>query len=573
MTASSLARAHPEPAVSTPPDLWEKLEAEANGKPQKIEDALLAEGVKESHVTLSLERVRKYGGTVAEVMLDFGIVSPETVARSIARSEGLAYFGPSLIDLIMAASWPAEVRAKATYNMIPVAVHGNSVMVAISGIHARAEARNHYYPLDVVPVIASEQTIQTAYRKLFAQTLKMFEEACAAPPQTPNYYNNILATLIRHACYIGASDIHFSPTGKSGLLRIRQDGTLQPVKALPIETYERVVGVIRNEGRINDLTTTAEASLTPPGELAERYHLRVQVSRSVRGETAVLRILDQQGSHAEFDSLGFDPQTAHELQELILTSAGLLIITGPTGSGKTTTLYSLLRLLDPMEVSIQSVENPVEYQCGAWNQYEIRRGAGANEGEEWLGWFKGLLRNDLDVALLGEVRDRETAKAAIEMANTGHLVLTTLHTNSTTRAVTRLHMMGLDMPSLSDVLIGVTAQRLVRKLCPVCRKPDDREDTLQEIARYADTFDFEPAPMMAGSGCSECGGTGYRGRQIVYELLSIDEEVRDLVAEGRGGSALLPKLPPERRMWGVGVRFVASGITSIDEIRRRVIRE
>jgi len=553
--------------------LWDDIEDAIPREALPIEHALVEEGVRKHHVDLCLARVRQYGGTVAEVISDFGIASPETVARALARHLGWGYFPPNRIDEIMAHSWPQDVRERADYHMIPIAMKGDRVMVAVSDVQHKNEARNLYYPREVVLVIASSQTIQAAYRKLYANTLAAFEKACNVDSDNPGYIKGILDALIRHACYMGASDIHFTPTGQSGLIRLRQDGSLQSIKAFPIDTYNRIVGVIRNDGSLNDLTTTGEASMYAPGELEDRYHLRVQVSRSVRGDTAVIRILDQQGTLADFDTLGYDPHTAQVMKDLAHTSAGLVLITGPTGSGKTTTLYAMLRMLDPMEISIQSVENPVEYECGVWNQYEIRRGTGEDEGKEWLGWFKGLLRNDLDVALLGEVRDKETAKAAMEMANTGHLVFTTLHTNSASRAITRLSLMGLDMPSLADVLIGVTAQRLVRKLCPVCKVPDDRRETIAEVEQYPEIAEGEVTLYRAGAGCSECNHTGYRGRQMVYELLEIDEQVRHLIATGTSGADLLEKIPPERRMWGVGVRLMSQGVTSLDELKRRIIKE
>ena len=573
MRKSSAVSSEPDARVKEPAGdpLWNTLASETPNDQMPLEEALCAEGIKTPHIRLCVERKNAYGGNLADVIQDIGIGSQEVVARAMARDLGVAYFSPTRIDDILLSSWPEEVRDAADHQIVPLAMRGNDVMAAVSHARDITEARNRFYPGLVVPVVASEQTIQAAFRKLYANTHQHFLEACAADSRAQGYYKDILDAIIRHACYTGVSDIHFTPADNTGLVQLRVDGTLQALRAFPRDTYSRLVGVIRHESNINDLLTTAEAAMEAPGELAERYHLRVQVSRSVRGDAAVIRLLDQQGTLADFDSLGFDEVTARHMRDLAHASAGLVLITGPTGSGKTTTLYSMLRLLDPIEVSIQSVENPVEYQCGAWKQFEIRRGSGKGEGEEWLGWFKGLLRNDLDVALLGEVRDHETAKAAVEMANTGHLVFTTLHTNSATRAITRLSMMGLDMPALADVIIGITGQRLVRKLCPACKVADNRADTMKALE--AIKYDDAPTPYREGEGCPECGYTRYKGRQMVYELLRITTEAREQITHGASGADLLRLLPPERRMWGVGLSFVARGTTSIDELRQRVIQE
>jgi len=271
----------------------------------------------------------------------------------------------------------------------------------------------------------------------------------------------------------------------------------------------------------------------------------------------VIRLLDRESTTADFDSLGFDATTAGTLRRLIQQSSGLLLITGPTGSGKTTTLYALLKLIDPEQVSVQSIEHPVEFQHGLWMQYEVRRLAD-HEGQEWARWLKGLLRNAPRVILMGEVRDGETARILMEGANTGHLVVTSLHANSAASAVGRLRRLGVDAGDLADALLAVLAQRLVRTLCPACSEADPDAGPDQPRLRRA-----------APQGCPECRHTGYRGRRLVHELLLSNPRVREAILEGSPSDALRDAgYLAGQTLWHSGGALLATGQTSREELER-----
>jgi type IV pilus assembly protein PilB len=243
------------------------------------------------------------------------------------------------------------------------------------------------------------------------------------------------------------------------------------------------------------------------------------------------------------------------------------LVTGPTGSGKTTTLYAVLKRIDPVERSVQSIENPIEYRHGLWQQYELRKD-NQNEGEEYNKWLKALLRNAPDVILVGEVRDAKVAQILLDAANTGHLAFATLHTNNAAMALARLKALALDMNTLASVLVGILAQRLVRILCIRCCVPDDSDETAQalDVPYLADgTLN----PHRAGDGCEYCDFTGYRGRRMVYEILEVDARVQTLIEKDSTPSTIARAgIAADRTMWACGLKLVASGATSLEELRR-----
>lgn len=551
------------------------------GQRPEIVEAFGRQGVKKSHINFALSRQERSRETLPEIMRDLGVASTEVVAKALASNLGVPFLPMNRIDDIAHALMPGSIRDRAQSDMVPVAYdpETDTLLVALEDPNRLVEARNAFYPHSVRMVMSTSEAIQTAYRRLFAGTEKAFLEAVSGDPEDPRYYRNILEAIIRHAAFIGVNDIHFTPTNRGGFIRLRMDGSLMPFYSLSSRDFSRLIGIMRVDGRINELVNTQEGSLEPPDDLKERYGLRLQLSVSVRGVAGNIRVLDRQGSIADFDSLAFDEKTARQIRLKANSSAGMMLITGPTGSGKTTTLYAILKLLDPMATSIQTVENPVEYHTGAWHQFETRRGTGADEGKEWQIWFKGLLRNDLDVGLLGEVRDRDTGRSAIQLASTGHLVFTTLHTNSATRAVTRLTEMGLNPLALADVLVGVLAQRLVRRLCPHCREADHSEETWRELREDTPSInpetDLKDVTLYKASeeGCPHCNYTGYRGRLMVYELLDVSAEVARMIARGASGMDLLPQIPPAERMWGRGIQYVLEGKTSLEELHAEIIKE
>jgi type II secretory ATPase GspE/PulE/Tfp pilus assembly ATPase PilB-like protein len=477
---------------------------------------------------------------------------------------------------------------------VPVAWDGQILTVAVDEAARIVAAGNAFHRFTCRFAVASRQSIRRIWGNCFSASEQRFDEALAAflpkpadarlrarvpgeqaaPSETDgeggtgNEIRRLLVALLRHACLTGASDIHLYRSGRVGLVRLTIDGIGQIFRVLPDACYERLLTRLIHDARAREdelrqaglreaALETAELASADEGSVLSRHAFRIELGHARSGRTAVIRLLDRESATTDFDALGFDAATAQLLRSLVQQSSGLLLITGPTGSGKTTTLYGLLKLIDPEQVSIQSIENPVEFHHGLWMQYEVRRLAD-HEGQEWARWLKGLLRNAPRVILMGEVRDGETARILMDGANTGHLVVTTLHANTAASAIGRLRRLGVEAADLADALLAVLAQRLVRTLCPLCREDDPRADARRPGLRRART-----------GGCAACLWTGYRGRVLVYEVLVSGARVREAILAGAPSDTLRETgYLGGHTLWHSGERLLAAGLTSIEELDR-----
>lgn len=581
-------------------------------------------GVGENHINTILEHQRVSGIALVDVIRELGFPESEIVAEAMAVANNKEYINPMVVDGLSREDFPEynQLINLSSRRMVPLAYDEktNLLKIGISEDSQMSQVKTNFHNFrksEIETVFASQETIENTFLKVFSKTKEEAEEKLKLMHErdegNARIHSEFLNSTIKHACFSGVSDIHFIPLKSTGMIKFRVDGDLEQFCAMKRSDYDRIMQLILTNGKINDtVQDTKEASYTPPEEMkevADRYRFRVQISRTVRGEAAVFRILDSRNNAASIDAIGFDPETREDLVELTEKSAGLILITGPTGSGKTTTLYSLLKRIDPMRIAIHTVENPVEYQFGAWNQHEIRNTSGdqsVSEGDKWAIFFKGLLRNDIDVALLGEVRDKSTADAALQLSNTGHLVWTTLHTNSASRAITRLVEMKVNMSSYADVGLAILAQRLLKKLCNYCKAPASREEadksldeiveTIQDSAYKMSEFElgewmklfgtdhdglknltkeqvFNKVIIYKEEGCPHCGYSGYKGRKAVYELLKINKKIRKLIVENATGDEIMETIPMTKRMWGVGVVHIINGETTLLELRRRVNKE
>ncbi|MEY8879629.1 MAG: type II secretion system ATPase GspE [Leptothrix sp. (in: b-proteobacteria)] len=362
----------------------------------------------------------------------------------------------------------------------------------------------------------------------------------------------MLNALLTQAAKDGASDIHIEPYERSSAVRFRVDGTLrevvQPNKALHAALISRL--------KIMAELDIAEKRLPQDGRISLRIggraiDVRVSTLPGVHGERAVLRLLDKGEAKFSLENLGMAGETLARFQKLIGQPHGIVLVTGPTGSGKTTTLYAGLAEVDTSTTNVLTVEDPVEYELPGLGQTQVN----AKIDLTFAKALRAILRQDPDVIMIGEIRDHETAQIAVQASLTGHLVLATLHTNDAPSAVTRLTDMGIEPFLLSSSLIGVLAQRLVRKLCPECK-------------RQGEQGRWHPV------GCDACGHTGYRGRTGIYELMVADDKIRALVHNRAAESQLFVAAEQGgmKTMREDGARLVAAGITSSEELLR-VTRE
>jgi general secretion pathway protein E len=372
--------------------------------------------------------------------------------------------------------------------------------------------------------------------------------------------------LIARGIERGASDIHLEPYEKSLRVRYRIDGILEEVEAPPKRLQTAIISRIKIMSRLN----IAESRLPQDGRVklrigGQEIDFRVSTVPTLFGESVVIRILDQANVPLNLERLGFPPGTLSRFRQMVAVPHGMILVTGPTGSGKTTTLYGALQEIRTAERKIITIEDPVEYQIAGVNQIQVKPQIGLT----FASGLRSIVRQDPDVILVGEIRDRETAEIAIHSALTGHLVLSTLHTNDAAGAVTRLLEMGVEEYLIPSSLIGVLAQRLVRAICDKCSAPRElsqafREEILRETGFVAE------GDLRVGKGCDACGGTGYRGRVAIFELLPVDEEIKDLVL-ARADAGAIRARAVERGMILLredGWNKTRRGITTIEEVLR-----
>ena len=554
---------------------------------------LLDMGVKSSHVHIALRRARQTGESLAQIMRDFGFLSGEGVALAVSRQTGLEYFPVEKAgDVPKQALRDIEIGDFQHYAPVGFDPDG-SLLLAVPDASVIVQAKNAFYAQKTRIVIASEHTIQTIFRRVFSNTERAFDDAVSRFTKAQQarmrgdetaaigLIRDVYFALLRHACYSGASDLYLYKSEFVGIVRLKINGVGQIFRTIDKDIYDRLLNkLVQDNTKADDLRVRPKESVVELSDedkeqypdIAQRFGFRLELAESRGVRSAVIRVLDKDSSATDLDRLGFDKRTYKTLSKAARTATGLFLVTGPTGSGKTTTLYALLKSIDAVERSVQSIENPVEYKHGLWNQFEVRKDA-QNEGTEYNEWLKALLRNAPDVILVGEVRDRNVANICLDAANTGHLVFATLHTNDAPKSIARLRSLEIDMGLLSSVLLGILAQRLVRLLCPQCKEPDGSEET-REILSEPYLGDIEATPFKAGQGCQHCDFTGYRGRQMIYEVLEINAATREALERNDPISVIARHgLTPDRTMWSNGLRLVVAGATSRDELERVASKE
>jgi general secretion pathway protein E len=371
--------------------------------------------------------------------------------------------------------------------------------------------------------------------------------------------------LITRAVESRASDIHIEPMDGELRVRYRVDGVLREVEAPPRRLAAAVISRIKIMAKLN----IAERRIAQDGRIrlavrGKDIDFRVSMMPTIHGECAVLRILDKGSLKLDFDALGFDADATARVRALLAEPHGIFLVTGPTGSGKTTTLYAGLSELNTKDRKVLTIEDPVEYQLAGINQVQVK----PQVGMTFASALRGFLRQDPDIMMVGEIRDLETAQVAVQAALTGHLILSTLHTNDAPSAITRLLDMGIEDFLLTSTISGVLAQRLVRTLCPSCKKPYEAPAAL--LDRLGIAHRGEAAILHAAGGCAECGGTGYAGRSSIVEVFVMSEALRALVLAHAEAGAIRKRAIEEgmRTMHEDGMRKVLAGATSVEEVLR-----
>ena len=546
--------------------------------------AAAALGIPPDTVARAVSR-RRDGRTLGEALVEAGVTDAVAYARALADAAGLPFapLPPAVParELVTALPMPFARR----HLVLPLAQEGNALIVALADPTAVAPLDDLGFlygvpvrPL-VVPAPALRDAITRAYdaaagsaadamdaiagERVVAHELEADEplDLLEAGDDTPVI--RLVNALLFQAVRDGASDIHVEPHERRLVVRFRIDGLLHEVVAPPLRLHPTIVSRVKIMAGLD----IAERRLPQDGRIRLRVagrdvDVRVSVVPTAFGERVVLRLLDRASALLDLGDLGLAPATAAAVARLLGQSHGIVLVTGPTGSGKTTTLYAALRRLSTGERNVVTIEDPVEYQLPGIGQMQ----ANPRIGLDFAAGLRSVLRQDPDVILVGEIRDRETVEIALQAALTGHLVLSTLHTNDACAAITRLLDMAVEPFLVSSSVLAVLAQRLVRRPCDGCAVTEPpTEDERRALGAAAPAVVRHP-----GAGCAACRGTGYRGRTGIHELLVVDDAVRALVM-ARADAGAIRRQASASGMTGLradGFAKAAAGVTTVAEIVR-----
>lgn len=482
---------------------------------------------------------------------DNGTVTEEVVMRELADALGMPFKKIDPLELDLDVVTRTVSRAFAIKNLaVPVAVENGELLVAmVDPLNKEVlEDIRNIQKLKVVPVLSTKSDIIKLIREFygFKKSIVMAERELVTPlidvgnleqyaklgtvseiESTDKYIQNAVDHLFRSAFEQRASDIHLEPKREKGTVRLRIDGVLYTTYSMPLVVYHAVVSRVKSLSRLN----IAEKRRPQDGRIKikdqERdIEIRVSTVPVAFGEKVVLRILNPEILFQDLEKIGFTSGDLIHYRSFLEKSYGIILVTGPTGSGKTTTLYSSLKFLSSSEKNITTVEDPIEMVCEDYNQIAVQPVVDIT----FSSILRNILRQDPDIIMIGEIRDQETARNAIQAALTGHLVLSTLHTNDAASAITRLIDLGVEPFLISSTLLGVVAQRLVRTICPYCSESMTLgRDEIAALGISLPETHGTSIEIKRGSGCLKCRQTGHIGREGVFEVLRITDEIKKLI--------------------------------------------
>jgi type IV pilus assembly protein PilB len=531
-------------------------------------------------VDAAVEVARVKGQTPEEILLSQGSVSPDGLAQALAERYGLDYVDLGTFTIDMAAANLVSSQVAKRYDALPIAfLDDRTLMVAMSD-PANVLAIDDIAILtgfEVRATVATSYDLATAISRLTRlgdSVATTIEEDESGPGDVLELHESaddapvvkLVHQLVAQAVEASASDLHIMPGEDDLRVRFRIDGVLRDVTNVPRRMAAGVVSRIKIMSELD----IAERRVPQDGRVGlsvDGHHvdLRVVTVPTVRGEGVVMRILDKDAVALDLKQLGMAPGELSRFERAYGQAYGAVLVTGPTGSGKSTTLYAALNEVNSPEKNIITIEDPVEYEINGITQIQVNPKAGLL----FETGLRAIVRADPDIIMVGEIRDRETAKIAVEAALTGHLVLSTLHTNDAATSITRLIEMGVEPFLVASAIDCVVAQRLLRTLCQQCkRRVILPMATLREYG-YSATFDIEGYEAV---GCKHCGGSGYKGRTGIYEVMTVSSEIRTLALERRSASEVLEVAVGQgmRRLRDDGLEKVKQGRTSISEVARVV---
>jgi type IV pilus assembly protein PilB len=551
-------------------------------KRKLLGEILIDEGlISEEQLKAGLEKQkREQGIKIGEALVVLGVVTEEDVAKAIWQQRQIPYvdldsyaLDPNVIELV-----PEKVAR--AYTALPLFKIGNALTVAMAdplNLIAVDDLRSKT-GCEIEPVISTEGKITRCldhYYRMDESISQLIQdvasvedgkEAAADISEAPMI--KLANLIIQQAVRDGASDVHIEPGEKEVSVRYRIDGVLQEIKKLPKSIHEAIASRFKVWGEIDIAKKrTAQDGRFYLDSEGKQIEVRLSTFPTIYGENLVMRILDPTATILDLKTLGLPPAIFDSYMKLLKLPEGMVLVTGPTGSGKTTTLYASLGTISDPSLNIITIEDPVEYRLKQIRQTQVNPLAGVT----FASGLRAILRQDPDVIMVGEIRDLETAQMAARAALTGHLVFSTLHTNDAPGAVTRLVDIGVEPFLISSGVSGVLAQRLARTICTSCKEAYVPPTEILEqfgIAKQAKGRKF-----YRGRGCQACRFSGYRGRIGIYELLLISDTLRDLINEKRSATEIRKaalKSGDLRTLFRDGLEKAAKGITTFDEISRIV---
>ena len=590
--ADALAEALAEveaPRGVTTDDVLEGMVRSQRASKLRLGDILKDMGlVSEEQIAAALSRQKETHKRLGQLLIDDGVLTELDLAKALAAKFGVSFLDLSDTQLEPAAAGYIDEKLARRYGAAPIRFLNNSTLLV-----AMVDPQNllALQDLEIItgfaiqPAIASEEDIYGAIATIYRDRPDVdqsavedaaFEEAAGelgdireATDEAPiiKLVNSVIAQSVDDS----ASDIHFEPQAKELMIRFRIDGVLHEIMSIP----RRMQAGVTSRLKIMAELDIAERRVPQDGRIGlmvggKPIDMRVATLPTVYGEKVVMRLLDKSNVMLDLEDLGFSEKALKRFHKSLAKPYGAILVTGPTGSGKSTTLYAALNILNSPEKNVITVEDPVEYRLTGINQVQVNVRAGMT----FSAALRSILRCDPDIVMVGEIRDRETAQIAIESALTGHLVLSTLHTNDAPGALSRLTEMGIEPFLTSSAVDCVLAQRLARRLCTQCREPyTATKEMLRKNDFPPEVCNRDDVVLYRAKGCSRCNTTGYKGRLGLYEVMIVSEAIRRLTVERKSADEISRVAAAEgmKSLREDGIDKVLLGMTSVEEIARVIV--
>jgi len=540
---------------------------------ERLGDKLIRLGlITPEQLNIALKEQKRTGELLGEVLIRLGFITEEQLMNALSEQKGIERVRLSsyLIDPEAIKLIPKKLAER--YKVIPISKKDGALVIGmVNPFDLEAlDVISRFTGMRIKPVAIKEEEFNEAFSKYYGEVKSIEElleeilEEKVPPGETDTRVIQIVNYIILKGVKDKASDIHIEPAEAVTRIRYRVDGVMNLGFILPKQIHSSIVTRIKLISQLN----ISETRLPQDGRTAfkvgeKEIDLRVSTLPSIYGEAVVMRLLGLNEALPKLEELGFTPHNYNLINKAAQKPYGIILVTGPTGSGKTTTLYALLNKIFTVQKTIITVEDPVEYKWELIRQVQVNPKAGLTFARA----LRSILRQDPDIILVGEIRDEETAEISTQAAQTGHLVLTTLHTNDAISSIPRLSELGVKPFLIGNSLIAVSAQRLVRVICPYCKYSYSASLEEKEYLRLPKKEDLT---LYRGKGCEKCKFTGYLGRTVIAEILLIDRELEDLIINQASPVKILDVAVDKgfRTMFEDGKQKILDGITTVEELRR-----